>query len=77
MGRMGGRTSQNGKTKLKPQIEHIRDLEWEDDEIQTAEDLKTIRKQARITKIITAEPDTETWPTTNIPNETLALSFET
>ena len=55
------RVHQEGKTKLRPQIEHIRYLEWAGDEIQAAEDLKMIRKQDSLTRILTEEPDIETW----------------
>ena len=56
----GPKNASGRKNKQKPQIEHIRDLEW-GDEIQTAESLKKLRKQARLPRIITAEPDTGTW----------------
>ena len=58
---MGSRTIQQGKTILRPRIGRIRDLEWENGELQESQNIQIIRQQAMLTEIITEEPETEPW----------------
>ena len=51
---------QQGKTLLRPRIERTRDL-GRGGEIQVPENLQIARQQATHTKIITEEPETDTW----------------
>ena len=47
--------------QLTPEIVHMPEQEWAEEEMQIDEDIRLIRQQEALTKIIQEEPDAEKW----------------
>ena len=61
MERWGEWTAGFFSQKHRPKMAHIPDLEWAKGDIQVPGNLKIARQKATLSKIITEDPETQTW----------------